>query len=69
MGQMCSKMPWNCFLSDDRKVKSDEIDKRLAREKLYYKRQVCCWHLLFLRLMRYICNVQFFSHLDVTRRR
>nr|CAB3249854.1 guanine nucleotide-binding protein subunit alpha-13-like [Phallusia mammillata] len=43
MGQKCSKMPFDCswcFFSDANKTKSNKIDKDLAREKLYYKRQV-----------------------------
>ena len=31
----------NCFFHDVNKENSNKIDKLIAKEKLYYKRQVC----------------------------
>lgn len=31
----------NCFFKDVNKENSDKIDKLIAKEKLYFKRQVC----------------------------
>ena len=33
-------MCWNCLFADVGQAKSDKIDKELAAEKRYYKRQV-----------------------------
>ena len=49
MGQGCGDMPvkcgLSCFLHDVNKEKSNQIDKDIAKEKMYYKRQASYHHI------------------------